>query len=110
MAQSKLQWICICRCITFCHHLNEDTFNPKELHEDVVYNVIFYMTKSAQIDGHIEDKEMRLLSYLLQSSNLEEARIKEWNHTLKTRTKKILKLNTRQGYYIENLFLNYAFI
>ena len=30
------------------------------------------MTKSAQIDGVIEEKEMRLLMYLLQSSNLDE--------------------------------------
>lgn len=53
----------------------EDTFNPKELHENIVFNVIFYMTKSAQIDGRIEDKEMRLLLYLLTSSNLEDNRI-----------------------------------
>ena len=69
--------------LLFAIYLNEDTFNPKELHEDVVYNVIFYMTKSAQIDGYIEDKEQRLLLYLLQSSNLEEARIKELESYIK---------------------------
>ena len=73
--------------LLFAFYLNEDTFNPKELHEDVVYNVIFYMTKSAQIDGHIEDKEMRLLLYLLQSSNLEEARIKELESYIKNTNK-----------------------
>ena len=54
--------------------LKEDGFDPKNLHENIVFNVIFHMTKSAQIDGIIEDKEMRLLMYLLQSSNLDDSR------------------------------------
>ena len=28
--------------LLFAIYLNEDTFNPKELHEDVVYNVILH--------------------------------------------------------------------
>ncbi|RCL74886.1 MAG: hypothetical protein DBW72_03945 [Flavobacteriales bacterium] len=73
--------------LLYAIYLNEDTFNPRELHEDVVYNVIFYMTKSAQIDGHIEDKEMRLLLYLLQSSNLEDVRISELESYIKNTNK-----------------------
>ena len=87
MAQSKLNGFVFVDVLLFAIYLNEDTFNPKELHEDVVYNVIFYMTKSTQIDGHIEDKEMRLLLYLLQSSNLEEARIKELESYIKNTNK-----------------------
>ncbi|MDC1362290.1 LETM1 domain-containing protein [Crocinitomicaceae bacterium] len=52
--------------------LKEDHFDAKSLHENIVFNVLFHMTKSAQIDGVIEEKEMRLLMYLLQSSNLDE--------------------------------------
>ncbi len=45
------------------------------------------MTKSAQIDGQIEGKEMRLLLYLLQSSNLEDVRIKELESYIKNTNK-----------------------
>ena len=60
--------------LLYAIYLENAKFNPKELHENIVFNVIFHMTKSAQIDGLIEDKEMRLLMYLIQSSNLEELR------------------------------------
>ena len=42
LAQSKLNGFVFVDVLLFAIYLNEDTFNPKELHEDVVYNVIFY--------------------------------------------------------------------
>ena len=63
--------------LLFAIHLEEAGFDPKNMHENIVFNVILYMTKSAQIDEIIEDKEMRLLMYLLQSSNLGDSRRKQ---------------------------------
>ncbi len=63
--------------LLFAIYLEEEGFDSKKTHDNIVFNVILYMTKSAQIDGIIEDKEMRLLMYLLQSSNLEDLRRKQ---------------------------------
>jgi len=60
--------------LLYANHLHDASFSPRESHENIVFNVIFYMTKAAQIDGKIEDKEMRILMYLLQSSNLNDSR------------------------------------
>ena len=63
--------------LLYANFLENTEFKPKEIHQNIVFNVIFYMTKAAQIDGLIEEKEMRLLMYLLQSSNLELDRKEE---------------------------------
>ncbi len=60
--------------ILFEKYLKNPSFSPNASHDIMVFNVIFYMTRAAQIDGKIEDKEMRLLLYLLQSSNLNDER------------------------------------
>lgn len=77
--------------------LMEDDFDPKNLHENIVVNIIFHMTKSAQIDGVIEDKEMRLLMYLLQSSNLSESRNKQLEAYIKNTLDENIKIKYPQN-------------
>lgn len=100
--------------LLFAIHLEKDGFNPKKTHENIVFNVLLYMTKSAQIDGVIEDKELRLLMYLLQSSNLEDSRRKQLEAFIKNTFEENFTISTpskllhRKFIFELCVFLNYG--
>lgn len=53
--------------------LIEGNIDLVKRYEDLVFGLLYFLTKAASSDGKIEDKEKRLLRYLLSSSHLNES-------------------------------------
>tara|TARA_B100001287_G_scaffold274728_1_gene280678 strand:- start:4421 stop:5701 length:1281 start_codon:yes stop_codon:yes gene_type:complete len=58
--------------LLFSDFLKDQQIDPVKHYDTFVFNLLFLLTKAAFSDGKIEEKEKRLLGYLLSSSHLNE--------------------------------------
>ena len=58
--------------LLFSDFLKNQEIDPVKNYDTFVFNLLYFMTKAAYSDGKIEEKEKRLLGYLLSSSHLKE--------------------------------------
>ena len=58
--------------LLFSDYLKNQEIDPVKHYDNFVFNLLYFLTKAAYSDGKIEEKEKRLLGYLLSSSHLKE--------------------------------------
>lgn len=58
--------------LLFSGYLKNQEIDPVKQYDTFVFNLLYFLTKAAYSDGKIEEKEKRLLGYLLSSSHLKE--------------------------------------
>ena len=58
--------------LLFSDYLKNQEIDPVKHYDTFVFNLLYFLTKAAYSDGKIEEKEKRLLGYLLSSSHLKE--------------------------------------
>ena len=63
--------------LLYISFLNNTHIDPVKSYDELVHTLLLFLTKSAYGDGKIEDKEKRLLQYLLSSSHLDDLQKKE---------------------------------
>jgi len=63
--------------LLYISFLTDQEIDPVKSYDELVITLLLFLTKAAYGDGKIEDKEKRLLQYLLSSSHLDDLQKKE---------------------------------